>query len=54
MWRGNAPIAGAGELVGLLRSLGKRVVFVVRTLFFVSHSMALVGADRGIALRMCG
>ncbi|KAF1315703.1 4-nitrophenylphosphatase, partial [Globisporangium splendens] len=28
LWRGNAPIPGAGELVGLLRSLGKRVVFV--------------------------
>ncbi|KAJ0406846.1 hypothetical protein P43SY_008868 [Pythium insidiosum] len=28
LWRGDAPIAGAKEMIALLRSLGKRVVFV--------------------------
>jgi ribonucleotide monophosphatase NagD (HAD superfamily) len=30
LWRGDAAIAGASDMVELLRSLGKRVIFVVR------------------------
>lgn len=30
LWRGDAGIPGAREAIELLRSLGKRVVFVVR------------------------
>lgn len=30
LWRGDAGIPGAKEAIELLRSLGKRVVFVVR------------------------
>jgi ribonucleotide monophosphatase NagD (HAD superfamily) len=30
LWRGDTTIAGASDMVALLRSLGKRVIFVVR------------------------
>jgi ribonucleotide monophosphatase NagD (HAD superfamily) len=31
LWVGDKPIPGAKELIALLHSLGKRVVFVVRS-----------------------
>lgn len=30
LWRGDAAIAGASEMVSMMRQLGKKVVFVVR------------------------
>lgn len=44
LWRGDAAIPGAHEMITLMRSLGKRVVFVVRLL---AVAFPRIGAGNG-------